>query len=148
MKLVLSPIINVDEFLEKELVSEESKLNKLYSKEKWTWFINTVICKYGYISDADRFLQKFILRDTVERYIFNLHWIFDLSELDYWEALHNLWFPYIDIQTQYFSFRNLANILDTDLLVYLRPCQFKIKTNNGLYLVEPISSNIVIRLNN
>ena len=143
MKAVLSPVIRVNKLNENELMLEESKFNKLYSK-KWTWLVNTVICEYDEVYDANKFWGKFKVEDSVDRVLFKAQKSLELVDLDYCEPLHNLGLSHIEIRNQNCLNNHVIKDKESTLWVYLRPWQFTVKTSTGWYLVDSTSSKIVI----
>ena len=75
--------------------------------------------------------------------IFSLPKELELYQLDYWEPLHNMELPYVDIISR-FGLKELFWYSQSIWWVYLKTGEFAIKTKRGWYLAEVISPNIGI----
>ena len=144
MKLILSSIIKVNRNSQKELISLESKFNNLYSKNNWTWCVQSVVWEDGEVDNANRFWKSFKLRNTISRAIYILKEAFDLADLDRWNPLHDLCIPHIEIRNENYISNGILKCNNRILWVYLKSTKFAIKTKKGWYLVESPTSNIAI----
>ena len=144
MKLILSSIIKVSRNSQNKLISLDSKFNNLYSKNNWTWCVQSVVWEDDEVDNANRFWKSFKLRNTVSRAIYILKDVFDLADLDRWNPLHDLCLPHIEIRNENYISNGILKCNNRILWVYLKSTQFAIKTKKGWYLVESPTSNIVV----
>ena len=144
MKLILSPDIEVNRKSQNDLLIRYSEFNKLYSKNNWAWCVQSVEWEDDKVDNASRFWKSFKLRKTVSRVTYILKELFNLADLDNWKPLYNLSLPHIEIKNVNCISNGILKYNNWILWVYLRSCQFAIKTKRGWYLVESPSSNIVI----
>ena len=100
MKLILSSVIKVNRKSQSDMINRYSKFNKLYSKNNWTWCVQSVVCEDNEVENANEFWESFKLRNTVRRVIYILEELFDLADLDNWNSLYNLCLPHIEIKNE------------------------------------------------